>query len=29
MDDDRIEKVLEDMRWFYGASDWYAERGVP
>lgn len=29
VDDDRIEKVLEDMRWFYGASDWYAERGVP
>ncbi|WP_300073860.1 AAA family ATPase [uncultured Ruegeria sp.] len=29
MDDDRIEKVLDDMRWFYGASNWYAERGVP
>lgn len=29
VDDDRIEKVLEDMRWFYGASDWYAERRVP
>ncbi|EBA18468.1 AAA ATPase [Roseobacter sp. SK209-2-6] len=29
VDDDRIDKVLEDMRWFYGASDWYAERGVP
>ncbi|SMR71153.1 chaperone BCS1 [Aliiroseovarius halocynthiae] len=29
VDDDRIEKVLGDMRWFYGASDWYAERGVP
>lgn len=29
VDDDRIEKVLDDMRWFYGASDWYAERGVP
>ncbi|MGD1883310.1 MAG: AAA family ATPase [Paracoccaceae bacterium] len=28
VDDDRIEKVLQDMRWFYGASDWYAERGV-
>ena len=25
----RISKVLEDMRWFYGASGWYAERGVP
>ena len=29
VDDDRIEKVLDDMRWFYGASGWYAERGVP
>lgn len=29
VDDDRIEKVLKDMRWFYGACDWYAERGVP
>ena len=29
VDDDRIGKVLNDMRWFYGASDWYAERGVP
>lgn len=29
VDDDRISKVLEDMRWFYGASGWYAERGVP
>ncbi len=29
VDDDRIGNVLDDMRWFYGASDWYAERGVP
>jgi len=29
VDDDRIENVLEDMRWFYGASGWYADRGVP
>jgi len=29
VDDDRIDKVLKDMRWFYGASSWYAERGVP
>ena len=29
VDDDRIAKVLDDMRWFYGSSDWYAERGVP
>lgn len=29
VDDDRINKVLDDMRWFYGARNWYAERGVP
>ena len=29
VDDDRIDKVIEDMRWFYGARDWYGERGVP
>ncbi|MBW4707235.1 AAA family ATPase [Roseobacter sp. YSTF-M11] len=29
VDDDRIEIVLDDMRWFYGARNWYAERGVP
>lgn len=29
VDDDRIENVVADMRWFYGAQDWYAERGVP
>ena len=29
VDDDRIEKVIADMRWFYAARDWYAERGVP
>ncbi len=29
VDDDRIEKVVQDMRWFYAARDWYAERGVP
>ncbi|MCP3969107.1 MAG: AAA family ATPase [Rhodobacteraceae bacterium] len=29
VDDDRIGNLLNDMRWFYGASDWYAERGVP
>ena len=29
VDDTRIENVLEDMRWFYTAHDWYAERGVP
>ena len=28
-DDSRLESVLDDMRWFYSASDWYAERGVP
>lgn len=29
VDDDRIDKVVQDMRWFYGARDWYADRGVP
>ncbi|MEX0339875.1 MAG: AAA family ATPase [Arenibacterium sp.] len=28
-DDARVATVLNDMRWFYGASGWYAERGVP
>lgn len=29
VDDDRIARMVKDMRWFYGASDWYAQRGVP
>lgn len=29
VEDDRIDKELKYMRWFYGASNWYAERGVP
>jgi chaperone BCS1 len=29
VDDDRIRHVLDDMRRFYSASNWYAERGVP
>ncbi|RWR31127.1 AAA family ATPase [Sinirhodobacter populi] len=29
VEDGRALRVLEDMRWFYAASDWYAERGVP
>ena len=29
VDDDRIRRVLDDMRQFYSASNWYAERGVP
>jgi chaperone BCS1 len=28
-DDDRIERLLADVRWFYAARDWYATRGVP
>ncbi|MEM6423131.1 MAG: AAA family ATPase, partial [Pseudomonadota bacterium] len=28
-EDDRIERLLADLRWFQGARDWYAERGVP
>ncbi len=29
VDDDRITRLRADMRWFYGAADWYAQRGVP
>ncbi|MEP5758477.1 MAG: hypothetical protein ABJ327_04015 [Litoreibacter sp.] len=29
VDNDRIERVLDDMRWFYDASGWHADRGVP
>ena len=28
-DDDRIERLRDDVAWFYGAADWYARRGVP
>ncbi len=27
--DDQAGRVLDDMRWFLGASKWYRERGVP
>lgn len=26
---DRAHRVLDDMRWFYAASEWYSVRGVP
>ena len=29
VDDDRITRLADDMRWFYEARDWYAARGVP
>lgn len=29
IDDDRVQRVLADMRWSYAAQDWYAQRGVP
>ncbi|NSX53745.1 AAA family ATPase [Parasulfitobacter algicola] len=29
VDDDCVQRVLEDMRWFYSASNWYTQRGVP
>ena len=29
VDDGRVDAVLSDMRWFYDARDWYADRGVP
>jgi chaperone BCS1 len=28
-DDDRIERLIADMRRFLGARDWYAARGIP
>ena len=28
-DDDRVDRLAQDMRWFFGAEDWYAQRGVP
>ncbi len=28
-DDDRIEHLAEDLRWFCSAQDWYFQRGVP
>ncbi len=29
VDDNRVTDLLADMRWFYGARGWYAQRGVP
>lgn len=28
-EDDRLEQLLEDMRWFYDNEHWYRQRGVP
>ena len=28
-DDDRIDRLAEDMRWFFASEDWYRQRGVP
>lgn len=28
-DDDRIDRLAEDMQWFYNSQDWYQQRGVP
>ncbi|MGP6088477.1 AAA family ATPase [Antarctobacter jejuensis] len=28
-EDDRLERLLADMRWFYDNEDWYRQRGVP
>ena len=28
-DDDRIDRLAEDMRWFFASADWYRARGVP
>jgi len=29
VDDNRIKDMVADMRWFYDAQEWYAQRGVP
>ncbi|RNF36075.1 AAA family ATPase [Paracoccus methylarcula] len=29
VEDDQAQRVLDDMRWFYDASEWYSVRGVP
>ena len=28
-EDDRLDRLLDDVQWFYQAKDWYHERGVP
>ncbi len=28
-EDDRLHQLRDDVRWFYGAQDWYVARGVP
>ncbi len=28
-EDDRLDRLLDDMRWFYANEDWYRQRGVP
>lgn len=28
-DDDRIDRLVADVCWFYGAADWYGARGIP
>lgn len=28
-EDDRVDKLVADVRWFYGAREWYVARGVP
>lgn len=28
-EDDRIVRLIDDVRWFFGAQEWYTARGVP
>ncbi|MEM8729710.1 MAG: AAA family ATPase [Pseudomonadota bacterium] len=28
-DDDRIDRLVEDLRWFFASEEWYRQRGVP
>ena len=28
-EDDRLHTLCDDVRWFYGARDWYVARGIP
>lgn len=28
-DDDRVERLVKDVRWFFEAQSWYMQRGVP
>lgn len=29
VDDDRVDRLVQDIRWFFASEDWYRDRGVP